>query len=321
MGMSNEPRTLIEAVRYFADPEVTHQTMVELRWPTGVHCPTCGRVDVRFISTRRMWECREKHPRRQFSSKVGTVFEDSPLPMDKWFVAIWAIANCKNGISSYELGRALGITQKSGWFMLHRIRLAMKAGSFEKMAGTVEADESFVGCLSKNMHASKREEVIKKRRGPAGKTVVMGILQRKTPKSPSKVKARVVRDVKRVTVQGEVRSTVAPGSTVNTDAWIGYRGLDDAYVHEIIDHTVEYVRGRVHTNGIENFWSLLKRTIKGTYVNVEPFHLEAYVDEQVFRFNERDDNDLGRFKKAARAVTGRRVTFAELTGHGAQTEA
>lgn len=323
MGMTNEPRTLIEAVRHFADPEVTHELIVSLRWPTGVHCPTCGRTDVRFIATRRLWECKEQHPRRQFSAKVGTIFEDSPLSLDKWFVAIWAVANCKNGISSYELARALGVQQRSAWFMLHRIRLAMKAGSLEKLAGDVEADETFVGGLSKNMHKVKREEIIKKRRGPAGKTVVMGILERseKKKKKSSKVRARVAQNVKGDTLRSNVRENVEPGATLHTDAWIGYRGLDAEYVHHVIDHTVEYVNGKIHTNGIENFWSLLKRTVKGTYVSVEPFHLEAYVDEQVFRFNERDDSDHGRFRKVLRAVFGRRITYAELTGHAAPTTA
>src|ERR1700691_2690147 len=143
--MANEPKTLLEAISYFADPDVALKTMVELRWPKGVYRPTCGRTDVRFIATRRLWECKEKHPKRQFSAKVGTLFEDSPIPLEKWFPAIWMIANCKNGISSYELARDLGITQKSSWFMLHRIRMAMAKGSIEKMDGEVEADESFIG--------------------------------------------------------------------------------------------------------------------------------------------------------------------------------
>jgi hypothetical protein len=177
--MKKEPKTLLEAIKHFADPNVTHELMVSLRWPNGVHCPTCGRIDVRFISTRRMWECKEKHPRRQFSSKVGTIFEDSPLGLDKWFAAIWMVANCKNGISSYEMGRDLGITQKSAWFLDHRIRLAMKAGSIMKMEGEVEADESFIGGLSKNMHAKKRKHI---GTGGAGKTAVLGILRRKNNK-------------------------------------------------------------------------------------------------------------------------------------------
>jgi hypothetical protein len=313
--MKREPKTLLEAIKHFADPDVTHETMVNLRWPNGVHCPTCGRTDVRFISTRRMWECKEKHPRRQFSSKVGTIFEDSPLGLDKWFAAIWMVANCKNGISSYEMARDLGITQKSAWFMDHRVRLAMKAGSIMKMDGEVEADESFIGGLAKNMHAKKRKHI---GTGAAGKTAVLGILKRKSSKGGSKVRAKVIPNVRAETLQPEVRSTVELGSQLYTDAWVSYRGLAGDYRHEVVDHAVEYVRDNVHTNGVENFWSLLKRTIKGTYVSVEPFHLGRYLDEQSFRFNERGDSDLGRFKSVLSSVSGRRLTYKELIGYGQQ---
>lgn len=316
--MKREPRTLLEAIRHFADPDVTHNLMVNLRWPNGAHCPTCGRADVRFISTRRMWECKEKHPRRQFSSKVGTIFEDSPLGLDKWFSAIWMVANCKNGISSYEMARDLGITQKSAWFLDHRIRLAMKAGSIMKMGGEVEADESFMGGLAKNMHEKRRKHI---GTGGAGKTVVLGILKRKTRKSASKVKAKVIPNVRADTLQREVRDVVKLGSALYTDAWTAYRGLSVDYQHEVVDHAVEYVRGRVHTNGVENFWSLLKRTIKGTYVNIEPFHLGRYLDEQSFRFNEREDSDLGRFKSVLSSVSGRRLTYKELIGDEAKATA
>jgi hypothetical protein len=316
--MKNEPKTLVEAIRYFADPDLTHNLMVGLRWPNGVHCPTCGRTDVRFISTRRMWECKEKHPKRQFSSKVGTIFEDSPLGLDKWFAAIWMVANCKNGISSYEMARDLGITQKSAWFLDHRIRLAMKAGSILKMEGPVEADESFIGGLAKNMHAKRRKHI---GTGGAGKTAVLGILRRKNKKGGSKVRAKVIPNVRAETLQSEVRATVRRGSRLYTDAWASYRGLSVDYRHEVVDHAVEYVRDAVHTNGVENFWSLLKRTIKGTYVNVEPFHLGRYLDEQSFRFNERDDNDLGRFKSVLSSVSGRRLTYKELIGDEAKATA
>ena len=312
-NVAAEPQTLIEAIRYFADPDVTLRTMVELRWPDGVHCPTCGRTDPRFIATRRIWECREKHPRRQFSAKVGTIFEDSPIDLGKWFAAIWMVANCKNGISSYEMHRALGVTQKTAWFMDHRIRLAMQTGSFEKMSGAVEADESFIGGLSKNMHGTRRKRVIGDARGHTGKEVVMGLLRRSDKTSTSKVRAEHVPDVKRETLHEQVRSTVEPGAQLYTDQWVGYRGLDD-YERYVINHAVSYVEGHVHTNGIENFWSLLKRTIKGTYVSVEPFHLGRYLDEQAFRFNEREDNDGVRFRKVASSVAGRRLTYAELTG-------
>ncbi len=308
-----EPQTLLEAIRYFADPDVALRTMVELRWPNGVHCPTCGRIDPRFIATRRLWECKEKHPKRQFSAKVGTIFEDSPIDLGKWFAAIWMVANCKNGISSYEMHRALGVTQKTAWFMDRRIRLAMKTGLFLKMSGAVEADESFIGGLSKNMHASKRKRVIGNARGDTGKEVVMGLLRRSDKSGKSTVRAEHIPDVKRETLHEQVRSTVEPGSRLYTDEWTGYRGLDD-YERYVINHAVAYVEGHAHTNCIENFWSLLKRAIKGTYVSVEPFHLGRYLDEQTLRFNEREHNDGARFRKVASSVAGRRLTYPELTG-------
>ncbi|MGH6736857.1 MAG: IS1595 family transposase [Acidobacteriota bacterium] len=315
--MAHEPKTLIEAIRYFSDPDVALNTLVELRWPSGVHCPTCGRTDVRFIATRRIWECKEKHPKRQFSAKVGSIFEDSPIGLDKWFAAIWMVANCKNGISSYELHRSLGVTQKTGWFMLHRIRLAMQAGSFFKMDGETEADETFVGGLAKNMHKKRRKSTVTGT-GGSGKTVVMGILERKGKRKASRVRARVMPNTQKETLQREIREAVELGSCINTDAWAGYRGLSPDYVHEVVDHAVEYARGTVHTNGLENFWSLLKRTIKGTYVSVEPFHLFRYLDEQAFRFNEREDNDGGRFRIVLSSVTGKRLTYRQLIGDDAE---
>ena len=311
--MSNEPLTLTEAIRHFADPDVTLSTMVGLRWPEGVCCPTCGAKDVRFIKTRRMWECKAIHSRRQFTAKVGTIFEDSPLSLDKWFVAIWMIANCKNGVSSYELHRAIGVTQKTAWFMLHRIRLAMQAGTLLKAEGTVEADETFVGGLAKNMHKAKREQKITGT-GGAGKAIVMGILERGTDGKGSKVRARVVESTAKAVLHAEVRKHVEPGSALYTDAHGGYRGLSIDYKHEIVDHAIEYVRDNVHTNGMENFWSLLKRGLKGTYISVEPYHLFRYIDEQVFRFNERKLSDFGRFTSVLSWVSGLRLTYKELIG-------
>lgn len=314
--MTQEPQTLVDAIRYFADPEVTLKTMVELRWPNGVSCPTCGATDVRFIATRRLWECKNKHSKRQFSAKVGTIFEDSPLPLDKWFIAIWALANCKNGISSYELHRATGITQKSAWFVLHRVRLAMKAGSIEAPDGGehFEADESFIGGDAKNMHAKKRATK-KRSRGGFDKSVVAGVIRRKTRKSPSKVKAKHIKDANSQTLGAFVRENVPRGSNLHTDAFAAYRHLSGEYTHAVVDHATEYVRGHVHTNGCENFFSLLKRTIKGTYVSVEPFHLGAYLDEQSFRFNEREGVDADRFRTVLSSVMGKRLTYKELTGN------
>lgn len=316
-----EPQTLMEAIRHFADPDVALQTMVSLRWPEGVRCPTCGRADARFVKTRRIWECKGDHAKRQFSAKVGTVFEDSPIGLDKWFAAIWMVANCKNGVSSYEVARALGVTQKSGWFMLHRIRLAMQAGSLEKAHGEVEADETFVGGRAKNMHKAKREKTMKGGRGAVGKAIVMGVLERGRDGEDSRVRARVIESVKTAELQGEVRNAVEPGSHLYTDAATGYRGLSGEYQHAVVDHMVEYVRGRVHTNGLENFWSLLKRGLRGTYVSVEPYHLPRYLDEQVFRFNARGTNDHGRFAGVLSRVAGLRLTYRDLTGHDAEAPA
>lgn len=312
--MATNPRTLIEAITYFSDPDVSHGLLADLRWPDGVHCPACGRADVRYIATRRLWECKEKHPKRQFSVKVGTIFEDSPLGLHIWFAAIWQIANCKNGISSYEFARAAGITQKSAWFVGHRVRLAMQAGSIMKMSGEVETDETFIGGLAKNMHENKKKHV---GTGGAGKAAVLGIVQRTDKRGKSQIRAAHIPNVRRPVLQPAIRETVEPGSHVYTDALRSYLGLSDAYTHETIDHAVAFVDGNVHTNNVENFWSLLKRTLKGTYVSVDPAHLDRYLDEQAFRFNERGDDDAGRFRKVLSSVFGRRLTYQELTGHGA----
>lgn len=306
------PDTLLEAVRYFSDLDVCHRYMVGIKWPDGkITCPKCGGANVGEIANRRLFQCKAKGCRKQFSTKVGTIFEDSPLGLDKWFVAVWSIANAKNGISSHELHRALGVTQKSCWFMLHRVRLAMRTGTFKKISGTVESDESFIGGKAINMHAGKRKVI---GRGSVGKAIVHGLLERAKGDELSRVDATVVGDNGRITVQGRVRKNVAPGSEVYTDALKSYSGLNDQYFHAMVNHSVEYVRGAVHTNGLENFWSLLKRMLKGTYIAVQPQHLNAYLDEEVCRFNARKGTDRTRFQEVMGRVTGRRITYAELTG-------
>jgi hypothetical protein len=307
------PQTLIDAIRYFADPNVTLDLMVAIRWPNGVKCPTCGSEEVSFLKTRSLWKCKNRHPKQQFSAKVGTIFEDSPIGLDKWFTAMWLIANCKNGISSYEIARDLYVTQKTAWFMDHRIRLAMKTGSFEKMKGEVEADETFIGGLARFMHKDRREAVIKGT-GGAGKVAVMGLLERHGKDQISRVRAKVLRNVRAESLHREINQNVEAGSEMFTDAWVGYKHIDRNYVHNVIDHAEKYAEGRVHVNGIENFWSLLKRGIKGTYVSVEPFHLFRYLDEQAFRFNMRKNSDGQRFVETLSGVIGRRVTYKELTG-------
>src|SRR5215210_1097914 len=309
--MSTAPATLLEAITYFSDPQVCLEFMVSLRWPDGVvECPTCGSRNVGFLPSRNLFQCRIKHAKRQFSIKVGTIFEDSPIGLEKWLPALWMIANDKNGISSYELHRALGVTQKTAWFMLHRIRLAMQTESFDKMSGVVEVDETFVGGKARNMHADKRAAKITGR-GMVGKTAVLGLLERHGPDGHSRVRAGTVKDRQRKTLDPIVREHVEPGSEVMTDALKSYAALGDEYIHEFIDHAEAYVRGKVHTNGIENFWSLLKRALGGTYVSVEPFHLFRYVDEQAFRFNQRKVKDADRFVETVKQVAGKRLTFDE----------
>ena len=311
-----EPKSLLEAIRYFSDPDVCLDFMAHLRWPDGkATCPTCGSQDVRFISTRRLWECKTKHPRRQFSIKVGTIFEDSPIGLDKWLAAIWMIANDKNGVSSYELSRALDVTQKTAWFMLHRIRLAMRDDGFGPFGGQVEADETFVGGKTKFMHKERRQRIVgtSRRASVKGKTVVMGLLERHGNKGGSRVRAKVIRTTSPRILRGEIRRNVEVGAEVFTDNHPAYVGFNE-FAHQVIDHTECYVRGQVHTNGLENFWSLLKRAIRGTYVNVEPFHLIRYVDEQVFRYNNRGNVDGGRFRRLAGSITGKRLTYNQLTG-------
>jgi transposase-like protein len=303
----HNPTTLLEAVQYFSDSDVCHAYMVRVKWPDGkITCPHCGGEQVGEIKSRRMFQCKDKECRRQFSTKVGTIFEDSPLSLTKWFVAVWSITNAKNGISSCEVARALGITQKSAWHMLHRIRLAMRTKSFRKIIGEIESDETFVGGKARNMHVGKRKV---KGTGPIGKTVVHGLLER-----GGEVRCSVVPNNRKPTVQSAVRANVAKGAYVYTDALRSYQGLDDEYLHQVVDHAKCYVEGRVHTNGLENFWSLLKRALKGTYVAVAPFHLERYLDEQSFRFNKRKGNDCTRFLEAMLSICGKRLTYDELTG-------
>lgn len=237
-GQSN-PKTLNEAVKFFADLDVAHTFFTNIRWPDGaVSCPTCGSDRVLYLAKQRRWECREKHPRRQFSVKVGTVLEDSPMGLDKWAVAFWLEVNAKNSISSYEIGRALGITQKSAWFMLHRIRLAMKAKSLTKMGGAggaVEADETYLGGKAEFMHAAKRKRVVTGTGAfGSGKTAVMGLLERHTGKGKSKVRAMVIKDTKRETVQAIIRQHVDQGTAVYTDALAAYRGLSPEFIHAFI---------------------------------------------------------------------------------------
>ncbi|MGI8497143.1 MAG: IS1595 family transposase [Gemmatimonadaceae bacterium] len=308
------PTTLSEAIRYFADADRSLAFVVQLRWPKGVTCPHCGAEKPSFLTTRRIWKCRAC--KKQFSVKVGTIFEDSPLGLDKWLPALWLLANAKNGISSYELARSLGVTQKSGWFMLHRIRLAMQTKSFRKMSGTVEADESYIGGKRGNMHKAKKARVAPST-GTAHMATVMGLLERKRGAKHSTVRLAHVPNTRKNQLDLQIQSHVEHGSKLFTDAHPTYRRLakapwGDDYAHAAVDHAITYVDGQVHTNGLENFWSLLKRSIKGTYISVDPFHLFRYLDEQAYRFNERSKSDLERFVGVLGDVVSKRLTYETL---------
>ena len=316
--MEREPNTLQEAIVYFANPNNCRDYLVKRRWPDGVICPRCGSKDVLFLEKYNRWHCRAKHDAPQFTLKTGTIMEDSPVGLDKWMAAMWQIVNCKNGISSYEVHRAIGVTQKTAWFMDHRIRFMLGMGPGEKMTGHVEADETFIGGKARNMHKWKRAIKITGT-GGKDKTAVMGILERGKNGKQSKVRTTVIPNRRKKALQAEVRQHVEAGSALYTDALKSYEGLDE-FEHQVVDHAVEYVRDQVHTNGCENFWSLTKRMLGGTYVSVEPFHLFRYLDEETFRFNNRKNEDGkkmtdgARFDLAVRQMVGKRLTWNVLTG-------
>ena len=317
-----EPKSLQEAIIYFSNPHNCIDYLAIRRWPNGkVVCPTCGCETVKFSEKRRTWTCAKHHAKREFSIKVGTIMEDSAIGLDKWLTAMWLITNCKNGISSYEIARDVKVTQKSAWFMLHRIRLAMQDEFFgSKLRGEVEVDETFIGGKARNMHKSVRARRISGRgKHMTDKIAVMGMLER-----GGKVHTQIIPDRSSDTLQGLVKKHVTDGAEVFTDELHGYWGLNEQYRHQIIDHALQYVDGRVHTNGMENFWSLLKRGLGGTYVAVEPFHLFRYLDEQMFRFNNRGTkdckvSDADRFDMAVSSIVGKRLTFAQLTGKVGET--
>jgi len=312
-----EPKTLQAAIVYFSDPVNCREYLVARRWPDGVVCPKCGSSNVLFMEKYNRWNCREKHESPQFTLKTGTVMEDSPIGLDKWLMAMWMVVNCKNGVSSYEIHRSLGVTQKTAWFLDHRIRLMLGHAPQEKMGGegggAVEVDESFVGGEPKNWHLKKRagRKRFSEDKPKSEKVAVVGLLDRET----RQVRANVIPNVNRETLQDAILNNIEGKSTVYTDGWKAYSNLKTLdFVHETVNHLEEYVRGDVHTNGIENFWALLKRGLKGTYVAVEPFHLDRYVTEQVFRYNNRKITDADRFDLAVKGMVGKRLTYAEVTG-------
>jgi transposase-like protein len=317
--LNRQPKTLKEAILHYSDAQTCINAVALMRWQDGSPvCPRCNAAQTDrnhyWLAKQKRWKCYSC--RKQFSVKVGTIFEDSPLGLDTWMIALWMLCNCRNGVSSYEIARATGIAQKSAWFVLQRLRFVLKDTRpvmlGEGAESPVEVDECFIGGKPKNMHRSRRLQRQVAAYGFAEKTPVFGMLERGT----RQVRASVIPNVKRETLQKKILDNVGFGATVYSDGWAGYDGLKAAkFVHETVNHMDEYVRGSVSTQAIENFWSCLKRTLGGTYVAVEPFHLDRYLDEQMFRFNNRIGHTDGtRFQKALGQVGGKRLTWVELTG-------
>lgn len=314
------PNTLLEAVTYFSDLDRATEYVASIRWPEGFVCPACGSKEHSYLTTRRLWKC--KACKKQTSVKAGTVFQDSPIPLTKWLPALWLLVTCKNGVSSCEVARAIGVSQKSAWFMLQRLRLAMQEGTIEKYSdkfdGVVEVDETYIGGKARKMNAGRRRRLEAEHgtlKGHTGKIPVMGFLER-----GGKVRLTVIDGTTKPYLHKQVRKHVKPEAEVVTDALGSYQGLDAHYVHKVIDHAEAYAEGLIHTNGIENFWSLLKRGLGGTYVCVRPFHLFRYLDEQAYRYNYREEPDSEKFELALGRTPGRRVTWAELTDKAPKTD-
>jgi transposase-like protein len=304
---ANTPKTLQKAIQFFSDPERALEYMIAMRWPDGITCPHCSGKDHVFIKTRTIWRC--KGCKKQFSLKRGTIMEQSPLSFDKWVITFWTLANCKNGISSYELARAIGVCQKTAWFLLHRARHIMEQQDFSaKLDGVTEADEYYYGGEAANMHAKKREEKIKGR-GGVGKVIVVGVMKR-----GGEVRVKIVPDTKKETVQKFVTDNVKEGSEFYTDSMPAYQGLDEKYIHDTVNHSAhEYVKNNtVHCNSMENFWSLVARIFSGTYVSCDAPHLHRYLAEQVMRFDFRKSTDAERFEHVVSRIAGGRLTFKGL---------
>lgn len=307
LAQPQTPGTLLAAMRYY-DAETARAYITSIKWPDGPCCPKCGSVNVAEIPTRARFRCRERGCRTQFSLITGTIMESTHLRLDQWIAAVWMIANCRNGVSSCEIARTIGCKQQSAWHLLHRVRHILAPETEGQFKGEVEADETFVGGLFKFMSESRRKRAENNGR-PNGKSVVHAMKERET----GMIRAEVIPAAKLEYVRDAVMENVAEGSTLYTDSARVYDWAAQVYKHETVNHNVEYVRGRCHTNGLENYFNCLRRGLKGTYIKAHHEHLTAYVNEQTYRFNRRKDSDWQRFDRAMRQIVGKRLTYKELT--------
>lgn len=295
--------TLPEFLAYFKDEGTCRKRFAAIRFRNGEYCPHCGHTEIYTFKGGRRYRCAKC--RKDFTIITGTVFGESKVSLQKWFTAIYLLSTTSKGISSVQLAKHVGVTQKTGWFMDHRIRKALKENGGQ-LFGVCEADETYVGGLAKAMHADKRA---KQGTGGVGKAIVMGIVQR-----GGSVKAGVIEKTDSPTLHGQIHKHVEPGTTIYTDSWRGYRGLHSHFAHEVVDHAVSHARGELHTNSIESFWALFKRGYVGIYHQMSRKHLQRYVDEFVFRFNRRDNLMQDQFSDVVANVTeSTRLPYRELT--------
>jgi transposase-like protein len=301
-----EFKSLAEFMEHFHDEQTCREHFAAIRFRNGAYCPHCGHGKVYTFGNGKRYRCADC--KKDFTIVTGTVFGETKLPLRKWFIGIYLLANSSKGISSVQLAQHAGVTQKTAWFMDHRLRSAMKQNK-GKLAGTIEADETFIGGLSKNMHKKEREKKITGT-GGVDKAAVFGIKER-----DGEVRAEVVPSVRKKELHKAIKKNVAKGSTVFTDQWVGYRGLK-LYKHDFVNHGAkEYVRGDVHTNSIESFWALFKRAYHGIYHQMSKKHLQKYVDECAFRLNLKSE-EKGFHEIFAETVTrasdGQHLPYKEL---------
>lgn len=301
-----EFKTLAEFMDYFHDEQTCIEHFTESRFRNGEYCPHCQHDKIYKCANGKRYHCAKC--KQDFTIRTKTVFGDSKLPLRKWYIAVYLLATSGKGISSVQLAKQVGVTQKTGWFMDHRIRKAMRQNKGQ-LFGKIEADETFIGGLSKNMHKAKRLAAIKGT-GGKGKTPVFALKSRM-----GEVRAKVVPSVGIVDLHREIKSNVAQGATLYTDKWVGYRGLKAQFNHATVDHMAkEYVNGDCHTNGIESFWALFKRGYHGIYQHMSKKHLQRYINEFTFRLNRRTESMQTIFSDVMQKISeSSKLGYKELT--------
>ena len=301
-----EFKTLMEFTDYFCDEETCVKHFTESRFRNGEYCPHCHHDKIYLCANGKRYHCAKC--KQDFTIRTKTVFGDSKLPLRKWYMAVYLLSTSSKGISSVQLAKQIGVTQKTGWFIDHRIRKAMKQNKGQ-LFGKIEADETFIGGLSKNMHAKQRKAAIRGT-GGKGKTPVFGMKSR-----TGEVRAKVVPSVGMVDLHREIKNNVAQGATLYTDRWVGYRGLKAEFNHATVDHMAkQYVNGDCHTNGIESFWALFKRGYHGIYHHMSKKHLQRYVNEFTFRLNRRTESMQTIFSDVMQKISeSSKLPYKELT--------